>query len=85
MPKQKNVTDAEIIACHIAASDLLQEMRDFADRIEKGYVDRIDGPVDAAKQFALIAREATNLSVQLLSVDAMQKQKDEIAALRAKL
>lgn len=83
MPKQPNVTDADIIACHVAADNFLMEMQDIAGRIQKGYVDRIEDPVAAAREFTLIARAASNMVVMLLFVDQTQKQKDEIAALRA--
>lgn len=82
MPKQKNVTDAEITACHAAAGGLLAVMQDLTDRMDKGYVDRINNPTSAAKEFALIAREAAGMASRLLAVDEMQKQKDELDALR---
>lgn len=85
MGKLKNVTDAEIIACHVSAEDFLMEMHDLSDRMEKGYVDRVENPAAAAKSFALFARAASDMAVQLLILDNLQKGRDEIAALRAKL
>lgn len=85
MGKLKNVTDAEVVACHVGANDFLMEMHDLGDRLEKGYVDRIENPTMDAKAFMLIARAASNMAVHLLLVADMQKQKDEIAALKAGL
>lgn len=82
MPKLPNVTDAEIIACSVAQDAALGEMHDFIDRLQKGYVDRIDNPVEAAKAFAIIAEAASAMTKQLLIIDSMQKQRDELDTLK---
>lgn len=85
MAKTKNVTDAEVIACFTSAENLLAEMQDFANRIRGGYVDRIEDAPEAARQFALIAKAASDMTAALLTAHEMQKQKDEVAALKARL
>jgi len=82
MPKLPNVTDAEIIACYVAQNAALDEMQDFADRIQKGYVERIENPVSTAKNFAVIARAANDMAVRILLVAEMQQQRDELNAQR---
>jgi len=82
MGKRVNVTEWELAACVTGQENALHEMYDFANRIEKGYVDRISNPTEAAKQFALIARAASDMAVKMLYVDQAQRQKDDIARLR---
>ena len=82
MGKRVNVTEWELAACVTGQENALHEMYDFANRIEKGYVDRIENPAHAAKEFALIARAASNVVVQMLVFAQMQAQKDEIERLR---
>lgn len=83
MPKMDKVTDAEIKACHIAADDLLSEMHDFINRMEKGYVDRLEDPANDARQFALIAQAASTMVCKILSHGEMQRQRDELNKLRS--
>jgi hypothetical protein len=82
MPKLPNVTDAEIIACHVAQDAAINEMHDFSDRIQKGYIDKIEHPVEAARAFAIIAEAASRMTKQLLLIDEMQKRRAELEELK---
>lgn len=78
MPKMQNVTEAEIEAVIRAMDDSLQDMHDISNRLEKGYCDDLTKPVEHAKNFALIARAASDLVVRIIGKRAMQEQSAEL-------
>ena len=82
MAKLPNVKDAELIACHVAADQFLTEMQDFVFRIEKGYVDKIETPMETARAYALIAKTASDLTHKILVRAELQKQREELESLR---
>ena len=84
MPKLKNVTADELAIADAAASDMLGHLVDMANRISGGYCDDIESPIALARTFAAMGRDASHLSVILLSRAAMQEQKRELAALMEK-
>ena len=88
MPKLQNITEADIKAIIDASEDILHSMHDATNRMEKGYCDDLASPVRLAKDFALIARAASDLMVHIIGKSAMQEQKAEyerLLAERAKL
>jgi hypothetical protein len=85
MAKLRNVTDAEIIACHVGADSFLMELQDFLHRINAGAVDHIEHPAESARSFALIAREASSMAAVLLMQARLQEQRAEIAKLRSQV
>lgn len=82
MAKTPKVTDAEVIASFKSAEALLFEMHDFARRIGNGHVDRLENPVEYAREFALIGAAATDMACKLLMAADIQKQRDELERLR---
>lgn len=85
MAKTPKVTDAEVIACFKSAEGFLSEMQDFAHRIQGGHCERLEHPVEYAREFALLAEAAASMACRLLMTAEMQKQRDELERLRRNL
>ena len=82
MPKLDNVTNKELQEIYDYLDGPLIAMQEMSSRMGKGYVNRIDSPAEIARQFALVAREASAMTAQLLMLDRMQRRMDELDRLR---
>ena len=83
MAKLKNVTEAEILAARDAIYEVLDPVNDLRHRLEKGYCDDLQSPVEFARSFAIMARACSDVVVHLLAKSGMQEQKAEMDALMA--
>ena len=84
MPKLPNVTKQNVVAVIGRAEDVLADLHDISDRIEKGYCDDIAEPVVKARTFISLSKAAAHMAGLLLLQSAMQEQRAEIERLRAK-
>ena len=75
MPKLRNVTAAEIADIVGRAEDMLQEMADFSHRISQGYKDPLQEPAQTARTFSILARNASDMAIQVLASAAMEETK----------
>ena len=82
MPKLDKVTNRELQEIYDSLDGPLIAMQEMSNRMDKGYIDRIDSPAEIARQFALVAREASAMTAQLLMLDRLQRQMDELERLR---
>ena len=83
MPKLQNVTEAEIKTLVDGFEETLGRMHDMINRMERGYCDDLTEPAGLAKEFALIARAASDMMVRVLGKQAVQEQKAKLNELMA--
>ena len=81
MPKLPNVTNEDIKAALDKASDLLMELDELAGRIEKGYVDSLDKPLDAARVFNSLVRAAADLTAAVMTKSYLDEHARELEAM----
>ena len=81
MPKLKNVTVQELAALKETSDNLLMELHDINERIEKGYVDRLESSAELAQHFNAVTRACAQMTSLLLLRLAMDEQKAGLEAL----
>lgn len=84
MPKLPNITNAELKSIVTYSETALDDMHAIIDRMEKGYVDRMEQPLETARHFAQLATAAARTASLVLYMADHQRQKDELEALKQK-
>lgn len=84
MAKLKALTTEELKAAQERAFDVGQEMTDLSRRLESNIDVPIEDPVDAARTFSTVARNAADLAAKLLFRLSLQEKHAELEALRRK-
>jgi hypothetical protein len=82
MPKLKNLSSDDIAAIFADSEDMIQRLWEAADKIEKGYVDRLETVSEYARSSNALAMASTTLTARLLIKAEMQKRDDDIERLR---
>lgn len=85
MPKMKNVSADDLKIVEKNSEDVLSDILDVCDRVEKGYVDDIEDPVALARHFTALARAASQAAGLMLFRLQMQKQSAELAELKKRV
>ncbi len=83
MGKLPNVTVEELRAVDSTGSDLLYDVVDLNNRIEKGYVDDVEKPIELVRSLLATSRGLAELAAKLLFKAAMQEDKAELTKLLA--
>jgi hypothetical protein len=81
MPKMPNVTAADLTEANEGAMDIMAALHDLSDRIEKGYVDDIEKPVEVARTMISLSTAASTLAGRILFKLAMDEQRKELEQL----
>jgi len=81
MPKLNNITNADLIQIRDALYDALGAVHDAEQRIEKGYCDTIENPVELAKAFISASSAYSGLAGKILIRLALDEQRRELEAL----
>ena len=86
MPKQPNVTNADLKATEERAFDLSQDLSDIATRLERGYVETpLENGSQLARSFGALASSALDLQRMILVRMALEDKTDLEAKIRAKI
>lgn len=84
MPKLANITAAALKESDDAGSDLCMKMHDFNRRMEGGYIDPVEAPLQLARSFLSLSRAAADLAAGLMCNAALDEMRCEAeAAIRA--
>ena len=81
MPKLQNVTDAELQEAMDKADDLIADLQDLSNRIEKGYADKIGTPMRYGSTMRVLAMSALDAQGKIFMHTAMEEQKAELQRL----
>ena len=84
MAKKPNSTElaAQLSALLLRAGDLAIELADMGDTLNRAYEAEVDKPLEAARSLAALARNASQLSLQMIARHELQEQKAELQRLR---
>lgn len=81
MPKQKNVTNADINALLESVGENAENASDFASRIANGYVDELEGADEAVGQLISDARYLLELATRLKTRHDIRVLKEKTKAM----
>jgi len=78
----KNLTDAELKSLNDQASVMIDTLQSATEKLKKLHCDDLTNCVGHARDLAILARDAAQLSTFLLMRQEMQEQHAEIKRLR---
>lgn len=78
MPKLKNITEAELEALACGASSDTQCAYDYLRRMEQGYCDKLETPIQLATNFLQASQSLAALASIILTKAQLQEQRAEL-------